>query len=391
MPRVREILFVAGDPSGDMHAARVAHALRERNAPFALVGVGGDRMQAAGVRLLQHASALTVLGFAAVLGHVPTLWRLHRRLRARFASGDVAVAVLVDYGGFNLGFVAGAAKAAGVPVLYYITPQVWASRPGRIETLRRTVARAAVIFPFEETLLREHGVEATFVGHPLADAATTLPDRAEARRTLGLDPGRPVLALFPGSRKQEIARHVAPFVETARALEQRVPGLQVVVSHAPTVTLDASAIPYPLVRAPSLTLLRAADAALCKSGTTTLEAAVAGCPLVLAYRMGSIDYAIARRVVRIPDIGLVNIVAGRRIAPEFVQDDFVPGRVADALLPLLDAGAPERATMLAELAAVRAKLGEAGAAERVADMVLELAEKTPGPGPSGATAERGGR
>jgi lipid-A-disaccharide synthase len=183
-----------------------------------------------------------------------------------------------------------------------------------------------------------------------------------------------VLALFPGSRRQEVARHVVPFVETARDLERRIPGLQVVVSHAPTVTIDAGTVPYPLVRAPSLTLLRAADAALCKSGTTTLEAAVTGCPLVLAYRMGGLDYAIARRLVRIPDIGLVNIVAERRIAPEFVQDAFVPARVADALAPLLDRGSAERARMVEALAAVRAKLGAPGAAGRVADMVLELAQ-----------------
>lgn len=370
---MREILFVAGDPSGDMHAARVARALASRHAPFALVGVGGDRMQDAGVRLLDHASRLTVMGFAGVLGHLPTLWRLLGRLRERFASGSVAAAVLVDYGGFNLGFVAGAAKAAGVPVLYYITPQVWASRPGRIETLRKTVSRAAVIFPFEETLLRSHGVDATFVGHPLADAAVSLPSRDDARRELGLAQDRPVLALFPGSRRQEIARHVGPFVETARVLEQRIPGLQVVFSHAPTVDIDAASVPYPLVRAPSLTLLRAADAALCKSGTTTLEAAVAGCPLVLAYRMGTVDYAIARRLVRIPDIGLVNIVAERRIAPEFVQDAFVPVRVADALAPLLDEQSPDRRRMLDELTAVRTRLGAPGAADRVADMVLDLA------------------
>ena len=371
---MREILFVAGEASGDMHAAAVAHALAARRAPFVLTGVGGDRMQQAGVQLLEHASNLSVIGFASVLGHLPMLWRLLGRLRERFESGSVAAAVLVDYGGFNLGFVAAAAKAAGVPVLYYITPQVWASRPGRIATLRKTVSRAAVIFPFEETLLRAHGVDATFVGHPLTDAAATLPDRAEARRTLGLDADRPVLALFPGSRRQEVARHVVPFVETARDLERRIPGLQVVVSHAPTVTIDAGTVPYPLVRAPSLTLLRAADAARCKSGTTTLEAAVTGCPLVLAYRMGGLDYAIARRLVRIPDIGLVNIVAERRIAPEFVQDDFVPARVADALAPLLDRGSAERAQMVEALAAVRAKLGAPGAAGRVADMVLDLAQ-----------------
>lgn len=370
---MREILFVAGEASGDMHAAAVARALVRRQAPFRLVGVGGDRMRDAGVDLIEHASRLTVIGFAGVLGQVPTLWRLLRRLRARFESGSVAAAVLVDFGGFNLGFVAGAAKAAGVPVLYYITPQVWASRPGRIATLKRNVTRAAVIFPFEEALLGSHGVDATFVGHPLVEAAATMPMRDDARRTLGLDPARPLLALFPGSRAQEIARHVAPFVDTARELERRIPGLQVVVSHAPTVSIDPASVPYPLVRAPSLTLLRAADAALCKSGTTTLEAAVAGCPLVLAYRMGALDYAIARRVVRIPDIGLVNIVAGRRVAPEFVQEAFVPARVAAALAPLLQPASAERARMIADLADVRAKLGGPGAADRVADLVLELA------------------
>lgn len=356
-----------------MHAARVARELVKRQAPYALVGVGGDRMQEAGVELIEHASRLTVIGFAAVLAQVPVLWRLLATLRKRFASGSVAVVVLVDFGGFNLGFVARAARAAGVPVLYYITPQVWASRPGRVAALRTRVTRAAVIFPFEETLLRANGVDATFVGHPLVEAAADLPARDEARRVLGLEAGRPVLALFPGSRHQEIARHLGPFVETARMLERRRPGLQVVISHAPTVAIDPASVPYQLVRAPSLTLLRAADAALCKSGTTTLEAAVAGCPLVLAYRMGGIDYAIARRLVRIPDIGLVNIVAGRRIAPEFVQDAFVPDRVAGALAPLLDTGSAARGEMLDALRSVRTKLGEPGAASRVATMVMELA------------------
>lgn len=360
-----------------MHAAAVARELGRRGAPYALVGVGGDRMAEAGVELIEHSSRLTVIGFAGVAGQVPTLWRLLGALRRRFRSGRVAVAVLVDFGGFNLGFVAAAAKAAGVPVLYYITPQVWASRPGRIEGLKKHVTRAAVIFPFEEALLRSHGVDATFVGHPLVEAASALPDRGEARRTLGIDGARPLLALFPGSRPQEVARHVEPFVATARELERRVPGLQVVFSHAPTVSIAQSSVPYPLVRAPSLTLLRAADAALCKSGTTTLEAAVARCPLVLAYRMGQLDYAIARRLVRIPDIGLVNIVAGRRVAPEFVQDAFVPAAVADALEPLLDPFSPARARMLEELGAVRETLGVPGAAARVAEMVSALAGQDP--------------
>jgi len=207
----------------------------------------------------------------------------------------------------------------------------------------------------------------------LMDKVATLPDRAEARSALGIDESARLLALFPGSRAQEIARHLDPFVETARELQRRDPSLKVVVSAAPHVSIPKEHCPFPLVHASSFTLLRAADAAMCKSGTTTLEAAVALCPLVVAYRTGKLEYAIARRIVTIPYIGLVNIVAGREVAREFVQDALVPRDVADALEPLLDDANPARAEMIAKLRNVRAILGEPGAAKRVAGMAIELA------------------
>jgi lipid-A-disaccharide synthase len=369
---VREILFVAGEVSGDQHAAGVAREIRASNAPFALAGVGGDMMRAAGVELIEHSGKLAVMGFIEPLKRLPHFRRLRNQLRTRIESGNVALVVLVDYGGFNMK-VADVAAAAGVPVLYFITPQVWASRAGRMKTLARTVTKAAVILPFEEKLLRENGIDATFVGHPLMDKVATLPDRAEARDILGVDQSRPLLALFPGSRAQEIKRHLDPFVETARELQRRDPSLQVVVSAAPHVSIPKERCPFPLVHAASFTLLRAADAAMCKSGTTTLEAAVALCPLVVAYRTGKFEYAIARRIVTISYIGLVNIVAGREVAREFVQDALVPRDVADALEPLLDAQSPVRAEMVEKLASVRAMLGEPGAASRVAAMAISLA------------------
>jgi lipid-A-disaccharide synthase len=258
-------------------------------------------------------------------------------------------------------------------VLYYITPQVWAWGAGRLAKLAKIVTRAAPILPFEEALLRSHGINATFVGHPLLDRIDEMPDRAEARRTLGLRDSDRVLALFPGSRAQEIDRHLDDFVGTARLLESRHPGLRVIVSAAPTVTIDPARCPYPRVPSASFTVLRAADAALCKSGTTTLEAAVAGCPLVVAYKTSPWTYAIARRVVKIPNIGLVNVVAGKEIAREFVQEAVIPERVADALDPLLDPGNPRRIALIGDLAEVRAKLGTPGAAERVAAIASELA------------------
>ena len=374
--RVREILFVAGEVSGDLHAAAVARALREANAPFALTGVGGDAMRDAGVELIEDTVSAAVMGFIAPIRHLPRLVRLRRSLTERIRGGRVALVVLIDSAGFNMG-IAAAATEAGVPTLYYITPQVWASRAGRLDKLARTVTRAAVILPFEEKLLREHGVNATFVGHPLLDRAREMPDRAEARRMLGLDVGRPVLALFPGSRAQEIARHLDPFVATARELQRRDPSLQVVVSSAPHVAIPAERCPYPLAHAASFSVFRAADAALCKSGTTTLEAAIAGCPLVIAYRTSRLEYALARRIVKIPFIGLVNIVAGREIAPELVQDALQPTSLADAVAPLLRDGSPERVAQLRALREVRDSLGETGAASRVAAMALELAERAP--------------
>lgn len=368
---MRNVLILAGEASGDLHAAGLASALGTLRPDLALTGMGGGAMERAGVRLIERIDALGVMGFAEVIRQVPHHWALLRDMERRLRSGSVALLIVIDYPGFNMR-AAAAARRAGVPVLYYITPQVWAWGAGRLPKLKRMITKAAVILPFEETLLRQHGIDATFVGHPLLDRANDLPSMAAARRTLGLDPDRPVLALFPGSRGQEISRHLQPFVSTARRLESAVSGLQVLVSVAPGLTLDRGACPFPQVHDASFTVLRAADAALCKSGTTTLEAAVAGCPLIVAYRTSTWTHAIARRVVRIPRIGLVNIVAGREVAKEFVQDAVVPVAMAQALQPLLSRADPARQEAVAALAEVRSRLGQPGAAERVAAMASAL-------------------
>jgi len=368
---VREVLIVAGEASGDLHAAGFADALRKRRPDLELIGVGGAAMDRAGVRLLERTDALAVMGFAEVVRQIPHHYRLLKSLGARLQTGNVALVVLIDYPGFNMR-LARAARRAGVPVLYYITPQVWAWGANRLPRLAEMITRAAVILPFEAPLLRGAGIDATFVGHPLLDHAGELPERAAARQTLGLTPDETVLALFPGSRRQEIARHLDEFVETARRLERTIPRLRVVVSVAPGITIEPRRCPYRRVPNQSQTVLRAADAALCKSGTVTLEAAVAGCPLVIAYRTSRLTYALARRVVRIAHIGLVNVVAGREVAPEFVQGAMRADAMAAALEPLLQHDSAQRVAMVEGLRAVRAQLGNAGAASRVAELADSL-------------------
>ena len=366
-----DVLFIAGEASGDLHAAGVAEELARLRPTLKLSAVGGPRLKAAGVELIESYDQMSVMGFAEVIRHLPRHFQLLDEIRDRLRQGRVSLLILVDYPGFNMK-VARAAADAGVPVLYYVTPQVWAWGAGRLTELAKVVTRAAVILPFEEPLLRGYGVNATFVGHPLLDRARDLPSKLEARASLNLSPDRPVLALFPGSRQQEIEHHLDDFVETARILEGRLPGLQVVVSVASTITLDASRCPYQRVESASFPVLRAADAALCKSGTTTLEAAIADCPLVVAYRTGFISFLLARLMIKIPHIGLVNVVAGREVAREFVQDDLQPADVAEAMLPLFDAKSPERQRVLEGLADVRSRLGTPGAAARVAAMASEL-------------------
>jgi lipid-A-disaccharide synthase len=366
----RGTVFVsAGEPSGDQHAAALVTALHALAPDLAIEGVGGRHLAAAGARLMARIEDLTVIGFVEVARKLPAHWRLLRRIRRRLAAGDVRLVILVDYPGFHLR-VAAAAHRAGVPVLYYVAPQLWAWGERRVRLMARAVSRLAVILPFEEEFFAARGVAATFVGHPLVDRAPAAP-REELRRGLGLDPARPVLGLFPGSRPQEVARLWPAFRDAAARVRAERPGVQVVVAAA-----EGAAYPgagqIAVVRGRAEQCFAAADAALCKSGTSTLEAALAGTPLVVAYRMHPLSYLLARRLVRVRWIGMVNLVAGRQIAPEFIQGAVRPAALARAVLPLLDAASPERRAQLDGLAEVRRRLGAPGAAARAAALARGL-------------------
>lgn len=365
------IFLGAGEPSGDLHAAGVVAAMRRRWPGAVLEAFGGPRMAEAGASVRFRMEDYTVLGFVEILRKLGPHWRLLRTLRSEFRAGRFDLVVLVDYPGFHLR-VAEAARAAGVPVLYYIAPQLWAWRPGRARRLARAVDRLAVILPFEAEFFAGAGVPATFVGHPLLDRPRV--PRVEARQRMGAGADDRVLAIFPGSRRQEVQAHWPIFRDAARDLERSGACTRILVAAAPGGEYPG-ADPGELVRGDPGLVLAAADAALAKSGTTTLEAALAGVPMVVGYRVNPVTAWLARRMITVPWISLVNLVAERAVVPELVQHHLTAAAVADAAADLLDPRSGAGARQRAGLAEVGHRLGQPGAAERVAALAVELLDR----------------
>ena len=367
------VIFIsAGEESGDLHGAALARALRERFPGARLLGLGGARMQAEGVELLAGLNELAVMGFVEVIRHLPFFVDLRKRVFAALEREKVDLVIPIDYPGFNLR-LAKHARGRGTPVLYYIAPQVWAWHKSRVRDLARDADRVAVVLPFEEAFLKSSGVNATFVGHPLLDRPHPALLRDVWARRDGLDPQRPVLALFPGSRAQEVRRHLELFSSAAALAVAKNPRVQPVIGVPRGIDRGVyGGALWPLVESTGGMLLQYATAALVKSGTTTLEAGIAGTPMVVVYRMAPLSYALARRVVKVPHIALANLIAEKRVVPEFVQDAATPQALADALLPLLDEQSPERREMIEGLSAIRGRLGGPGASARVAEIAGEL-------------------
>lgn len=368
----RRIFVSAGEPSGDRHAGALVAALRRAAPPHGLTveAIGGPSLREQGAEIIVDSERLGAMGLAEAAGSVGTHLRAYRTAARRLRAGAYDLAVLVDYPGFHLA-LAGAARRAGIPVLYYIAPQLWAWGAWRASRLAATVSHLAVVLPFEETFFRRAGITTDFVGHPLAHDEPG-PDRATARRELGLAPDRPVLAVLPGSRPGDVHRHWRPFSTAARQLRRSEPSVQIVVAGTRTAEYP-HADGLSIVRDRSTLLLRAADVALCKSGTATLEAALAGTPQVVAYRMHPLTYRVARRAVSVPWIALPNLVMGRQVVPELIQDVVTAETLVATLRPLLDRDGREARRQRAAYAEIRERLGPPGAADRTAALALALA------------------
>ncbi len=373
------ILVSCGEPSGDLYAGDLVRQLREQAGALDVFGLGGDRLQEAGGRLVAHVRDLAVVGLLEVLKHLRRLRGVFRTVLGEVERERPAVAVLVDYADFNLR-LARELKTRGVPVVYYVSPQVWAWRRGRIRAIRERVTRMVVIFPFEEPLYRQAGVPVTFVGHPLVDLARPAEDRAAFLAAQGLDPARPVVAVLPGSRPQEVAHNLPPIAGALRLLREQRGTLQFALAVAPSLDLrlldrDLEGLHVTRVAGRTHALLSASSAGIVASGTATVEAALMDLPSVVVYRLSPLTYALGRPFVRVPHYAMVNLIAGREVFKELIQHDFRPKGLAREVVSLVE-DPVRRRDVRQGLQQVRTRLGPPGASVRAAAVVAEVLQDT---------------
>lgn len=376
MTRSPRILISAGEASGDRLGAGLARALLARRPDLELIGMGGEQMAASGVRLVQDAAEVAVVGIVEVLAHLPAIRRAKRRLERALEQERPDLLVPIDFPDFNLRLAAAAARVS-VPVVYFVSPQVWAWRPGRVRRIRDLVRRMLVLFPFETTLYQEAGVPVTFVGHPLADAAPAARPRDELLRRTGLDPAHRVVALLPGSRRGEVARLFPIMLGAAARLARDHADLQWLIPVAPGLEagpLREAIAGSGLERATTYAgdfpeILSVCEAGVVAAGTASLEAAVSGLPMVVVYKMNVLSYLLGKALVRVEHVALPNLVMEQRIVPELIQGECTEEGIAAGLGAYLDDPA-RAASVRGALGQVRRRLGGPGAFDRAAEQIL---------------------
>jgi lipid-A-disaccharide synthase len=374
------LLLSCGEASGDLYAGALTRELLALDPTLRVAGLGGPQFAAAGGHLVDDYRELSVTGLTEWIPKLPRLLAARRRLVASATADRPDALVLVDFSGFNFR-LAPAIKRLGVPIVYYISPQIWASRPGRLKTMRAIADRVLVIFPFEESIYREGGVPVEFVGHPLIDLATPADDRRGFLSARGLSPDAPTVAILPGSRANEVSRILPELVAAAERIAAAVPRAQFVIARAPHLDdrlfdgLRNVSLRTAIVEGDADTVLASADVALTASGTATVQAALHDTPMVIVYRVSPLSYRLLRRLVKVDAIGMVNLIAGERIVPELVQDAFTAEAVAAEAVSMLTDPA-RAASVRSGLAKVRARLGGPGASHRAAEAILRVVKES---------------
>ncbi len=376
-------MISCGEPSGDLYAGALTTALRRRDPGIEVFGLGGDHFKAAGGELIADFHGLSVTGLTEALSVLPRSWRTLRLLADTARQRRPQALVVIDYPDFNFRLMR-SIKALGIPVIYYVSPQLWAWRAGRIKTMKRYVDRVLPIFPFEEAIYQREGMDVRFVGHPLIDLATARETRDQLLRRLGLDAARPVVALLPGSRNNELERLAPVMAAAASIITTRVPGTQFIVAQAPNLSahlfepFGLPGVTLRIVDGRTDDVLQAADLVVTASGTATVQTALHDKPMVVTYKLSPTTYRLGRRLALVDTYAMVNLIAGRRIVRELIQDDCTAEAVAGEAIRILTE--PEyRRQMIADLAEVRRRLGGPGASERAAEAVLDVIHSADAP------------
>ena len=371
------LLISCGEPSGDLYAGALVRELRAIDPGIAVSGMGGPAFADAGGTLLEDYRGVAVTGLTEAIRKIPRSYGALRRLVAWARANRPLALVVIDFPDFNFS-LARRIKALGIPVVYYISPQIWAWRPKRIESIRRFADLVLVIFPFEEAIYRAAGVPVEFVGHPLIDLAHPSAPRAAFLQSQGFSMSAPTIAILPGSRPNEVSRILPVLVAAGRRIRSAVAGAQFVIARAPSlddhlfdVVKARDLSPAVVVAGDTDAVLASADVALTASGTATVQTAIHDTPMVIVYRLSPLTYCLGRRFVKLDTFGMVNLIAGERIVPELIQDAFTPAAVADEAVSMLTDGTRAR-RVSEDLARVRERLGGAGASRRAAEAILKV-------------------
>ena len=376
------VMISCGEPSGDLYAGALATELRRLQPGIRVTGLGGEHLRAAGADLVGDYRGLAVTGLVEALRVLPRAWRMRQALVARARADRPDALVVIDFPDFNFR-LASKLRRMGVPVVYYICPQVWAWRRGRLRDMKRIVDRALVIFPFEEAIYREAGIPVRFVGHPLLDLAVAGMSRKEILAQVGFDPEAPTIALLPGSRPNELHAILPTIGEALPRIAARLPRVQFLIARAPNLPDDLFEPVAALARSFRVAtldgraddVLAAADVVITASGTATVQAALHERPMVIVYRVSPLTYQLGRRFLNVSTFGMANLIAGERIVPELIQDGFTPEAVAAETLRYFDDPAYAARTR-DKLRDVRTALGTAGASRRAAEQVLEVCARS---------------
>ncbi len=378
--RPKRVMIVAGEASGDIYGAGLVDAVHKTNPAVLFFGIGGKRMREKGVDTVVDSADMAVVGLVEVMKHFGVIASAFLKLKNILLKNPPDLLILIDYPGFNLR-LAKVARKAGVKVLYYISPQIWAWRQGRVKNIKRLVDYMAVILPFELPFYEKAGVPVSYVGHPMADLVKVTKTREDAVISFGLDPSKKIVGLFPGSRRSEIQRLLPTILGAARLLKQRFPELQLVLPLASTLqeedllpALADSDLPVTIIHERIHDLIKACDAVISVSGTVTLEIALVGTPLVIIYKLAPITFQLAKRLVKVEHIGLCNIVAGDTVAKELVQDDASPEKIAEEIEKIVVDDLLS-AAIRSKLLLVRERLGGGGADHRIAELANSMLEQ----------------